>query len=631
MAKIDPALRFLAHQEPVALRALAIESVFELVDTESEQPGVNALIEFSGDINELEVAGFKTEVSVGNVAAGTIDLARLPELESLPELTRIEVSRALYKELDLARPQTRAFEVHVGPPGHRGAGVLIGIIDSGIDYTHEAFRRSDGTTRVVAIWDQALQPQGEERPPAGFSFGVEYQRAAIDEALRTDDPLQIVRHVDRPGAGGGFHGTHVCGISAGDGSVAGAGHPSATFVGIAPEAELVLVANNRGRTDAERGMGDSADVFAALTYIFQVAESLGRPVVINQSQGDNVGPHDGSSILERGIDGLLGGPGRAMVKSAGNEGALNRHASGTVPKGGSQDVQFTVPGGRMFQLMMDIWYRGADRLDFSLTTPGGDTSETVSPGTEAPNLVMQNGNRVFVDSNVDDPANHDNRIFVIIQSGPGGTIEPGTWSFRLDGIQVETGQWDAWIQRSQFRDEFLPPLRNPARTISIPGTSREIITAASYVTRGAGVGSISTFSSLGPTRDGRDAPTVAAPGQLIIAPQPIATGDLYGEMQGTSMSAPAVAGAVALLLQKNPTLTQAQIKACLEANARADEFTGDTPNNAWGAGKLDVVEAFGAIPDNEAAARSAEGVEEQEGAGGTGANDTAYWHGNMGY
>jgi subtilisin family serine protease len=267
MAKIDPGLRFLARQEPLALRALATESVFEVVDAHTEAPGVTALVQFEGDIATLEAAGFQTQTVEGDVASGTVDIARVDELETLEELTRLEVARALHKELDLALPEARATEVHAGPPGHRGTGVVIGIIDSGIDFTHPAFRRSDGSTRILAIWDQAAGPQGQEASPTGFSYGVEYRRADIDAALASADPFSVVRHQDRQIPGDGFHGTHVAGIAAGNGSVAGGGMPALTFVGVAPEADIVVVANNRGSAGDARGMGDSADTFDAVAYI----------------------------------------------------------------------------------------------------------------------------------------------------------------------------------------------------------------------------------------------------------------------------------------------------------------------------------------------------------------------------
>lgn len=584
MGKLDSGLKFLAHQDAREFPELAEGSLFAIEAVPEVDAKVAVLLQFTGDLGPIESAGFATRTVAGDVASGDVAMSALDTVAQLPNVVRLEASRAMQRELDLALPEANVPPVHTGPPGHRGTGVIVGIIDSGIDYRHGAFRAPNGRSRILAIWDQAMAPQGSEHPPSAFNYGVEYTQADIDAALASPNPLARVRHQDDPGAS--FHGTHVSGIAAGDGSVAASGQPAFTFVGVAPEADIVLVANNRGRATGERGLGDSADTLDAVRYIFDLAATLGRPAVINQSQGDNVGAHDGTALLERGLDNLLGGSGRAFVKSAGNEGARNRHASGTVSAGGLQPVQLAVPGG-FTTLTIDVWYRAGDQFQISATPPNGVPTANQSPGTITLNLP--NGNRVFIDSVLNDPSNNDNRIFVTITRGTAPTIEAGTWTFTLRGAVVAAGgQWDAWIQRN-VPAEFLPPFRSPARTISIPGTAREVITAASYITRGSGPGSLSSFSSLGPTRDGRPAPTVAAPGQSLTSTQP---DDTYAGMSGTSMAAPMVTGAVALMLQRNPQLTQARIRDCLSSSARSDAFTGATPNNAWGAGKLDVQAAF---------------------------------------
>jgi subtilisin family serine protease len=516
---------------------------------------------------------------------GSIEVGSLDALAGTDGVLVVEGSRPMLRELDLAVVDSRANLVHTGPPGHRGTGVIVGIVDSGIDWTHDCFRRADGTTRILSIWDQFLTPQAGESNPPGFSYGVEYTRAQIDAALAGTGN---VRHTDGDTQVG--HGTHVAGIAAGDGSAAGGpGNPPAgTFVGVAPEADIIVVANQGGNP----GLGDSARTLDAINYIFQRAAAVNRPVVVNQSQGDNLGPHDGTSLLERGIDNLLGGAGRAMVKSAGNAAADRIHAEGTVTAGAPQIVQFTVGAGDTTPETIDIWYEGADRFAFRITEPGGPTSATVNPGNST-TLNLGNGNSVFVDSRTADPNNGDNRIFLTISRGSAATLEAGTWSFTLTGTTVVNGRFDAWIQRGNRIASFNAPHENPARTISTPGTANEVITAASYITRGAGVGGISAFSSRGPTRDGRPAPDVAAPGQLVISARASTLGgDTYHSLQGTSMASPHVAGAVALMLQANPNLTQQQIKDCLRNNARSDAFTGATPNNTWGGGKLDVRAAF---------------------------------------
>lgn len=174
--------------------------------------------------------------------------------------------------------------MHTGPPGFRGAGVIVGIIDNGIDFTHECFREAGGTSRITAIWDQNLAPTGNESSPSGFPFGVEYTKSDIDAALANSNPFSVVRHRDGDTRSG--HGTHVAGIAAGDGSVAGNGQPAFTFVGVAPEANILMVAN---RSEGS-ALGDSASTLDAVAYIFNKASSLRKPVVINQSQGDNLGP-----------------------------------------------------------------------------------------------------------------------------------------------------------------------------------------------------------------------------------------------------------------------------------------------------------------------------------------------------
>ncbi|MDO8945057.1 MAG: S8 family serine peptidase, partial [Desulfobacterales bacterium] len=279
-------------------------------------------------------------------------------MAELENVRRLESTREMHSELDLSLPETRADIVHTGPPGRRGEGVIVGIIDSGIDFTHPSFRKSDGTSRILLLWDQGLTPQGGEISPSGAGFGVEYSRADINAALMTVDPFATVRHRDIAP----MHGTHVAGIAVGDGSIAGEGKPAFSFVGLAPEADIIVVANRSGSVE---GIGTSSNTLDAVNYIFDRAGAMQKPAVINMSLGDNLGPHDGSSLLERGIDNLLGGAGRAFVKSAGNAGADNIHASGAVATGESVEVGFNVPLGARSPAQIDFWYAGAD--EFSVT------------------------------------------------------------------------------------------------------------------------------------------------------------------------------------------------------------------------------------------------------------------------
>ena len=604
MVKLDPGLRFLAGQQPPALEMLARESLFNVTQEIDQTATVVVLVQFTGDVSALQASGLDVDTVAGDIAAGSISLDRLHELEASDGVVQVEASRVLRAELDQALPEANITVVHGiasegGMAGYRGSGVIVGVIDSGIDFAHPAFRRKDGTTRILAIWDQGLVPRGREASPAGFSFGVEFTRAAIDAALAAE-----VRHQDHRTGAAVFHGTHVAGIAAGNGSVDGYDQPAGTFVGAAPEAYIVCVATNRGRAEGELGLGDSRDTIAAVQYIARVATAAGLPVVMNLSLGDNLGPHDGTSPLERALTAELAGPGRVMVKSAGNEGDSGCHAGGILARGATQWVKFRVPTGRRAPVVVDLWYASGDRFEVAVASPDGDRTPPISPGSDI--VGMLGSDHVFVGSDVDHPGNHENRITLVLSPTTGAALTAGDWSVVLTGQVAVSGQWDAWIQRSEasIRCEFHPPFRNPASTISIPGTTRSVITVGSYVSRGPDLGVVSPFSSRGPTRDGRSAPTLAAPGQQIIAPQPPSTGDTYGKLQGTSMAAPLVAGVVALMLEKNPNLTTAQVREALVTTARHDRRTGTTPNDWWGAGKIDAEKALAAVtvpgqPDSE--------------------------------
>ncbi|HEY7498878.1 MAG TPA: S8 family peptidase [Vicinamibacterales bacterium] len=591
MSKLDPGLKLLMTSAPDEMTAFANDSMFSL-EVEPAQPArANVLAQFTGDAAALEAAGFRIRTRAGNIVSGDIDVDRIGNLENVDGLTRAEVSRVLGYELDLALPEARVTSVHAGPPGRRGAGVIVAMIDSGIDYQHPAFRDALGQSRILAIWDQALVPQPGEQSPAPFTYGVEYRMQDINLALASAVPFARVRHQDD--AAQAFHGTHVSGISAGNGRPAQAGQLQPAFVGVAPEADIVVVANNRGRAEGERGLGDSADTLDAVQYILSIAAAQGRPVVINQSQGDNVGAHDGTSLLERGIANLIAGAGRVLVKSAGNEGARARHAQGTAVLNTAQAVRFTVPGGTR-EVVIDLWYPGADRIECAIVPPNGTSAAAVAPPTTT-TINLSNGNAAFVDADLDDPGNHDNRTFVRLSRGSQTAVAAGTWTLRLTPTAVADGRWHAWIQRNSG-SRFLAPFVNASSTISIPGTSPAVITVGSYLTRGGTpVGRLSDFSSRGPTRDGRQAPTLAAPGEELMATLPPSPPGSFGLLAGTSMASPMVAGTVALILQQHPNATAAAIRACLEQTARRDTFTGGAPGNEWGAGKLDAQAACAVV------------------------------------
>ena len=620
MGGIDPGLRHILStwrrpdgtRRREVLRDLEEASPLALAGAQTTEPTVTVLLQFTGPVTALEEAGFVPRTVAGDVATGVVPLTRVEELADHPGTVFVEASRTLEPELDQAVADARVDDLHDRDPARKGAGALVGIIDSGVHYPHGAFRNADGTTRIVSIWDHTLDPGDSdavsgEANPAGYSYGVEWDQAAIDSALTATDPFSMVRHDD----GGSNHGTHVTGIAAGNGRALDPSDPVTSRVGVAPEADIAVVAV--GGSTERGGLGASANALDAVAYLLDLAVRRGQPISINMSLGSNVGgSRDGRTLLERGIDNLLGAAGRVMVKSAGNEGNKDRHAAGTVSEGSTTTVGFTIvdpPGSDTppTSAIIDIWYsfiadvlQPTDELGVSITPPGGTESTVVAPGDDdgsgnPPTLSLSNGNEAVVDSShlSDFPWNIASRIFIRLQSGTQATLTAGSWSLKLHGTTVATptGEWHAWIDRSPDPAPTFDAA-DPATTITIPGTASEIITAAAH---SASSGSIAAFSSRGPTRDGRTSPvpTVAAPGVGTVAPVgPSVDASGYDAKQGTSMAAPVVTGALALILAEHPHLTAAQLRSRLTAGARSDGDTGTVPNDTWGAGKIDAEAAF---------------------------------------
>lgn len=473
-----------------------------------------------------------------------------------------------------------------------GCGALIGIIDSGFDLTHPSFLDARSRTRILAAWDQVNLGGSAGAPPLAFGYGVEYTGATINEYVAAQRPVIVRNH-----EGAGAHGTYVAGIAAGNGA------PHGVYKGVAPGADLVLVTY---RNDVP--VGGSAHVLDAIDYIRNIARALGRPVVINLSQGDNLGSHDGMSLLEREIDCVIEEGRVLVVVSAGNErgGPASHHAQGKVEQGRELPLSFALGAGSGHVVdgdTIELWYGGGDRLAVALQAPGGTRSAFIEPDAMDVVIEFPAGNRAHVSSQSGHPTNGDNRIGFVLERGEGwGT---GLWQLILRGDMVECGDFDAWADRPNavtvldFRSH-----QCDASTITLPGTSRRVITVGGFISRPSQSednrevrGDFAPGSSAGPTRDGRVKPDLTAPGSLVMAPRMRRNGHSthYDLMSGTSMAAPHVTGVVALLWSLWPGLAAGQIRDALLSTARDDAFTGVTPNTNWGQGKLDARAAYEAL------------------------------------
>lgn len=575
------------------------------------------VIVYTDNPGALVHAGVEVESRFPTFVTVRAALNLIRTIADLPGVQWIEAGGDLRPSLNVSVPKTGADKVRSGLVDgipYKGAGVIVGVIDTGIDWKHLDFRSDTDTTksRILFLWDQTLTKTGAEKTPRDRDltlpdYGVEYLQTEVNDEI-DGFPPSFVREQDT-----NDHGTHVAGIAAGDGSSSASG-----FVGMAPEADLIVV-------KAGNASFPSANIIDGIAYVNKKAADLGKPFVLNLSLGGHTGAHDGTDGEEIALDNILGGPGKVAVVAAGNEGSRPIHAGGTVAEGGSTFVEFSIPtytpmsGNQNDFVVLDMWYDGTDAMSVTVRTPSGATVTALS-GTP-PNRLSSDDGFVFIDnaSLGFNPLNEaKNCIIQVFDDVAAKPPASGTWRVTIGGTLVNSGgRFDVWVSNTSdpINDTNFTTGADNSRTVGTPGTSTEAITVASFVTKTSWksvdgktyvfnpsdtLDSISEFSSRGPTRDGRLKPDIAAPGEGIVSAlskdatpgTPFVLQDNRHLIQsGTSQATPHAAGAAALLLQMNPSLTAAEVKSALTATAKADAKTGSVPNFRWGYGKLD---AFGA-------------------------------------
>ncbi|HDN81385.1 MAG TPA: hypothetical protein ENG41_01515 [Methanomicrobia archaeon] len=565
--------------------------------------------------SDLEVLGVEIIAQMENFIVASIpaDLNTIGEIASLNKVTYIFGSRKREippePKLDYTTVATGS-----GAAGERygasGDGVLVGVVDTGIDYQHADFLGSDGTTRILYIWDQFLVPIGTETSPIPFGYGVEYTKADIDADLATPAPHDIVRSTD--GIYFGIaHGTHVSGIAASSGMAPG------NYIGMAPEANLAVVACPLY----------DADIINGWIYLLNKAQSRGMPIVINNSFGSQLGPHDGTDVLSLFID-ANSGPGRIFVFSAGNEGYDWLHATGTVAGDGTETVTFFIdnldgtPNNYAGSVYAVIWFEGSDTtMQISCTTPNGFTVGPQGIGFYPWPPTATNDADITFDTLNDAPypPNGDNCYWLeIYPSTTLGYIFEGVYTFTLSSTGYTTGNFDAWFYSTDAQYDFLWwGHQTFDTTLGDTSCCERAVVVGAYTARPnwpSNTGfyyyytsqvndDIAYFSSIGPTRDGRRKPDVAASGFGVVSAlshdspiwgmvSPYITPDnQHRIMAGTSMSCPVVVGGIAQMLSIDPYLTPERIKDLIRTYSNTDSFTGLTWNKVWGWGKFNVLGA----------------------------------------
>ncbi|MGW1563955.1 S8 family serine peptidase [Streptomyces sp. NPDC002144] len=495
-----------------------------------------------------------------------MEISRLGLLADSDDGMYVEAAALVYPELNDSVPEAWDSPLAPSQGGPTGAGVIVGIIDSGVDVNHPSFVDSSGHTRILRLWDQTV---ASGQRPAAYDYGSEWDSAAIGlEILGSSSPASV----DSTG-----HGTAVAGIIASNGR-GGRGY----CVGVASEAELIVV-----KLDAGLDYADTANLTDAVRYIFEVAEGLGKRAVVNLSQGVQRSPRDPNGQLEVLITELLeANQERILVTSAGNFGDAKTHALLQPVQGQSTDLKVDVPRGVGPSVVIDFWSDRTDSLHFQVIDPRGNLSATVTGRTH--HCIFTNSDLCdFVRVSNAHGVEADNML-ITIRAIP--HVSPGAWVVRITGDRVASSSpVHAWLERGLLDSpKFQAPFADASCTVTPPATADGVIVAGSYCmnpTRGQ----LAQSSGQGPDRTGNPLLLLTAPGEPITSCCPLAQcTSMHAQGAGTSLAAAHVTGAIALMLEKRPWLSRDQVLKCLLQNARTDQDTQAGPPNAWGAGKLNI-------------------------------------------
>lgn len=472
----------------------------------------------------------------------------------------------------------------------RGRGVLVGIIDTGIDYQNPLFRQADGTTRIQAIWDQTIQSGSL---PEGFFYGSEYTREQINQALQTEKPLELVPSQDTNG-----HGTFAAGIIAGGSDVQN------DFTGAAPMAELVVVKLKQAKeylrefyfADAQE-VYQETDIIMAVQYLVAQAVRLQKPISIYIGAGTSGGDHSGQGSLNQLLSRITQAPDLIASVPAGNEGAAGHHFYGTVRRDMPyEEVELNV-GADVPGFTMELWGELPNTYAIGIASPYGEVVERIPPlfyRRQRIDFVLE---RTLVEVAYVLAEELSGKPLIFIRMVTPGE---GIWRFRVFASGNENHAFHMWLPIRNFLPDntfFLKP--NPYTTLSDLGTGEGSISATAYNHL---TGALYAEASRGYTADNRVKPDLAAPGVNVFGPalreMPSAPYG-YTRRSGSSIAAAHTAGAAALLMEwaGRQQLSGTQIRRYLVRGAERNPEL-EYPNPLWGYGTLDLYGTFERLTQN---------------------------------
>ena len=526
------------------------------------------IVKYTGLESGLWGNGIQAIPLLGNYAVVMLPESEIDRYSDRENVIFMEKPKQLYFEVFQGKTASCIHPLQTGAGALTGSGILIGIVDSGVDYFHPDFRNEDGSSRILALWDQSIPG----RPPRGYATGTEYTKEEINEALALGEnqDRRLVPSVDNSG-----HGTAVLGIAAGNGNAS-----EGLNRGVAYESELLVVKMGIPR---ENSFPRTTELIQGIDYLMRKALELNRPLVINLSFGNNYGSHRGDSLLENYMDTVAAMGRTVIVTGTGNNGSQPWHAGGILQQGKTEQIQLAV-GAFEPTLNVQLWKDYEDELEIYLESPSG---ERIGPLYErlGPQRHRLENTELLIYYGKPGPYQLSQEIYIDFIP-VGNYVDSGVWKIILSGKRVRSGQYFLWLPGGNVLNRgtgFYFP--RAVGTLTIPSTAEKVISVGAYDSR---LNAYADFSGRGSQYLPIQKPDLVAPGVSITAPSP---GSSYTTVTGTSFAAPFVSGSAALLMEwgivkgNDPFLYGEKVKAYLRKGAQSVGGYGEYPNVevGWGA------------------------------------------------
>lgn len=574
----------------------------EREQTESLNVGYSAetrswelIVKYHGSLDRLREQNIVVEELIAGYAILTVPEALVDMVSDTPEIEYVEKPKRFYYGQTFPAGTSCFPPVTMRTPFLNGRGVLLAVLDSGITWDLEVFRKADGSTRIRYLWDQTVSEETASmrygKMPDEFSLGTEYTAEEINAALQLPalDRYRLIPSRDLSG-----HGTAVAGIAAGKSA-------DGFYTGAAPEAELIVVKlglpENSG--GVEEGFPRTTEILRGVTYALRKARQLNMPLVINLSFGNSYGSHDGSSLLERFLDNASEIGKTVICVGSGNEGAARGHFAGNIAR--DSRVELAV-GNYERSLNIQLWKNYTDVFRIRLQSPGGEEAELTTNIQGGKYTLRLEQTRILVYLGEPLPYAVAQEIYLEMIPVTGSYINAGIWTIRLEPVMTVTGQYYLYLPAGNGRGDSTGFYRStPQVTLTVPSTAAKVITVGAYdpvydtYADFSGRGYADSTRTIGVAAAGLTKPDLVAPGVNILAP------DVYGSflpVTGTSFATPIVGGAAALLMEwgivrgNDPFLYGEKVKAYLRKGARPLRGEREYPNDRVGYGKLCVAESF---------------------------------------